>query len=451
MSLFSWRWQHQGLAWIGLRPTVSWAGLIDAADAGARRAANVLDEDVRSPFQTEETPPGDVGRLQPGEVLPSDAESRNCPGNVFQTVVLGPTPAVLDDMAARFKSNELQARFLHMVNDNVVSILDGPPGTGKTQALLPLLVAWAMWAPPGFTVVVTAGSNAALDNIMWRLIEGITTHGIELDVKRLVRFARGEQIKDPRVYPYTPDGVFQSRFFRPPDREDGKALLDIKRELVGDARIIFVTLEKAPQALGIKGAPKPCLVVQEESSQCTEGMSYVALLDGVASGARIVLAGDHRQLPPLSTARLPRRRGTGCRFIRGLRTTCQSTPVSSTLWLSISGHTPASCSCTTNSTTTGNWSARLIRHRGPHYETSQLNKCGNGQPTFLMTFSTQTTEASMRMWQQVGNRTEFTGSPYYTSTATKCRQRKEARPTCMKQVRWGSCSSGSLRNVLSRA
>ena len=160
-------------------------------------------------------------------------------------------------------------------------------------------------------MVVTAGSNAALDNIMWRLIEGITTLGIELDVKRLVRFARGEQIKDPRVYPYTPDGVFQSRFFRPPDREDGKALLDIKRELVGDARIIFVTLEKVPQALGIKGAPKPCLVVQEESSQCTEGMSYVALLDGVASGARIVLAGDHRQLPPVVNSEAAKKAGYG--------------------------------------------------------------------------------------------------------------------------------------------
>ena len=198
-----------------------------------------------------------------------------------------------------------------MVNRNVVSILDGPPGTGKTRTLLPLVAAWAMTAPPGFAVLVTAGSNAALDNIMWLLIEAIRSLDIKLDETRLVRFARGENIKDPRVFPFTPDGVFERKHLRPPQPDDGKAMADIKKELVSDARIIFATLEKVPEALGIKDAPKPCLVVQEESSQCTEGMSYVGLLDGVASGARIVLAGDHRQLAPVIKSESAKRAGYG--------------------------------------------------------------------------------------------------------------------------------------------
>ena len=94
-------------------------GLIDAADAGARFAAHILEEDVRSPFQTQETLPENVGQLQPQDQLPTDEERRNCPGNVFPLVVLGPEASALDEVAALFRSNELQTGFLHMVNDNV--------------------------------------------------------------------------------------------------------------------------------------------------------------------------------------------------------------------------------------------------------------------------------------------------------------------------------------------
>ena len=191
---------------------------IDAANAGARIASYVLQETVRSPFQTEVTPAEKIGKLEPDDTPPSEDERESCPGIVFQTVVLGPHTAALDEMAALFKVNALQREFLHMVNRNVVTILDGPPGTGKTSALLPLVTVWAREAPPGWTVLVTAGSNSALDNIMWRLIEAIRILGIDLDATRLVRFARGDAIKDTRVYPYTPDGVYESRFHRPPER-----------------------------------------------------------------------------------------------------------------------------------------------------------------------------------------------------------------------------------------
>ena len=52
-------------------------------------------------------------------------------------------------------------------------------------------------------------------------------------------------------------------------------------------------------------------MVQEESSQCTEGMSYVGFLNGVASGARLVLGGDHRQLAPVINSEYARKAGYG--------------------------------------------------------------------------------------------------------------------------------------------
>ena len=81
--------------------------------------------------------------------------------------------------------------------------------------------------------------------------------------------------------------------------------------MVTGARIIFATLEKVPEALDMKGAPRPCLVMQEESSQCTEGMSYVGFLGGVASGAHLVLAGDHRQLAPVVNSEEAKAAGYG--------------------------------------------------------------------------------------------------------------------------------------------
>ena len=72
---------------------------------------------------------------------------------------------------------------------------------------------------------------------------------------------------------------------------------------------MIATHDKVPQALDIKGAPRPCLMIQEEASQCMEGMPVVALQYAMRRGGRIVFAGDHRQLPPVILSEAARRAG----------------------------------------------------------------------------------------------------------------------------------------------
>ena len=170
-----------------------------------------------------------------------------------------------------------------------------------TVPLLLLVLVWAMKAPDGFAAVITAGSNSALGNITWRLQCAIAKMGLDFDPELIVRFARSTALKDKRVLPCTPDGVFEKKTGRPADsscKEDMACLAQLRRRLVQGGKIIIATLEKVPEAMNMPNALRPCLMVQEESSQCTEGLSIVAFLSGVGSGARLVLAGDHRQLPP---------------------------------------------------------------------------------------------------------------------------------------------------------
>ena len=61
-------------------------------------------------------------------------------------------------------------------------------------------------------------------------------------------------------------------------------------------------------------------MIQEESSQCTEGMSLVALRFAVEYGARMVLAGDHRQLPPVVKSQEAKRSGMALSMHRRIMT-----------------------------------------------------------------------------------------------------------------------------------
>ena len=207
---------------------------INVAKSAARSASFVLQEAVPHPYLTNQDSTPAIAELEPGDVIPTEEEHQKCPGGVLQLVVLNPSREAVEKAADAMHVNPLQRDFLHKANNNIVTILDGPPGTGKTSTLLALAAVWALSAAPGFAVVITGTGNAALDNITKRLHKAIDEGRIGL--LPLGRSLREEvSAEGPGVLPYTPEGIFEEktgRTFQPGNRQDMTDLAYYQRHAI---------------------------------------------------------------------------------------------------------------------------------------------------------------------------------------------------------------------------
>ena len=197
-----------------------------------------------------------------------------------------------------------------------IAVIHGPPGTGKTRTLVEL-IRQAVIA--GRKALVCAPSNLGVDNLFERLLARGTR---AVRIGHLARVLPGLQDKCLSVL------VSQHRdlkrvkklrieaadLFRRADkpsrtmsRAERYALRDEARDLQSEAR--DVESEVAEQILDeaevvcvtntgigseLLGARRFDLVVIDEACQCSEPSCWIPLL----RGDRLVLSGDHCQLPP---------------------------------------------------------------------------------------------------------------------------------------------------------
>lgn len=87
----------------------------------------------------------------------------------LQALLTGENPSFPEDdlpLIFPFGSNAGQREAVRRALTNTVSVLEGPPGTGKTQTLLNLI---ANWLIRGKTVAVAAPANAAANNVAEKL------------------------------------------------------------------------------------------------------------------------------------------------------------------------------------------------------------------------------------------------------------------------------------------
>jgi superfamily I DNA and/or RNA helicase len=198
-----------------------------------------------------------------------------------------------------------------------VAIIHGPPGTGKTTTVVELI---RQAAARGEKVLACAPSNLAVDNILEKLVAGgekairlghparvlkeLQEHTLDLlvDAHPDVAIAR-RLIKEANQLFDKAD-----RFTRAKPLPGAKAQMRAEaRELLADARriesqvadhlldtatVLCATLTGLdPQVLGDRVFD---LVVIDEAAQAIEPACWIPLL----RAGRVVLAGDHCQLPP---------------------------------------------------------------------------------------------------------------------------------------------------------
>ncbi len=209
-----------------------------------------------------------------------------------------------------------RAAVVFALSSEDVALIHGPPGTGKTRTVVEVIRGAVA---RGEKILACAPSNTAVDNLVERLAAAgvfvvrlghparvqasLVEHTLDLLVERHedVRRAR-KLVKEAWALLKRADRWTRAR----PAPGEKKELRSEARRLMADAR----RLEEAAAARILERAEVLCAttsvdaevlrgrrfdrVVIDEACQCTEPSAWIPIL----SGERVVLAGDHKQLPP---------------------------------------------------------------------------------------------------------------------------------------------------------
>ncbi|KAK1834909.1 RNA dependent RNA polymerase-domain-containing protein [Podospora conica] len=162
-----------------------------------------------------------------------------------------------------------------------VTCLWGPPGTGKTETIVSILVA-IRTHHPDVRLLVTAPTHNAVDNVMLRYLSSLPSDPPPLRVSTEVRKV------SPLLLRYTVDALVGGEDIH----SNRRAYANAKKQ-VSQATVVFSTCIGA--GLGLLRGQRFGAVVVDEASQLTEPAAVVPLVKGCE---KAVLVGDHVQLRP---------------------------------------------------------------------------------------------------------------------------------------------------------
>ncbi len=274
-----------------------------------------------------------------GEALEAVLETRNTRLAVLRDISLGLRRPEVKDLKPEHLDwfdpglNESQRRAVLRALEAVdVALVHGPPGTGKTTALVEII---RQAVAAGEAVFVTAPSNTACDNVLERLVEkGV--NALRLGHPARIAASLREHTLDFKLalHPLAADvtrlQAELTRLFKredryrgrrsPEDQDAGRRLRDEIAQGKADVRKlkaeIFDRVMRETEV--IVGTPTGIqdrairerdfdLVVIDEATQATEPMSWIPL----TRARRVVMAGDHFQLPPTVRSKEAEAKGLG--------------------------------------------------------------------------------------------------------------------------------------------
>ena len=238
-----------------------------------------------------------------------------------QTALVGPPPAL---------NAQQQAWFIDALNEPVLSLLHGPPGTGKTTALLAYVVEMVHRKK---RLLLTAPSNAAVDLLVagcakrgisavrmghpMRLSDEVQRFGLDMLVEADPEY---KQVRDLRkrakkawqiVDRFHRNFGSEQRSERAAARHDAKSLQKeafelerfIAERIIRQAHVVCATLSgSASEALATE---KFDCVIIDESGQAMLPAALIAM----RKSNRYILAGDPHQLPPVIKSDKARKMG----------------------------------------------------------------------------------------------------------------------------------------------
>jgi ATP-dependent RNA/DNA helicase IGHMBP2 len=252
------------------------------------------------------------------------------------TVLTGEKPPTFEkiDPIANPKLNSIQNEALNkIVVANDIAIVHGPPGTGKTTTLVQAIK--TLIKNEGKQIMVVAPSNTAVDLLSEKLAdEGLNVlrvgnparvserlMGLTLDSKMNQHSAMKEIKKlKKRAAEFKTMAHKYKRSFGKAEREQRKALFDeahrimkdvgnteqyIIDDLVAKAQVITATLVGANHYT-VRNI-KYHTVVIDEAGQAIEPACWIPLV----KAKKVILAGDHCQLPPTIKSNEAARKGLG--------------------------------------------------------------------------------------------------------------------------------------------
>jgi len=227
----------------------------------------------------------------------------------------------LDDSQKEAISFALQS------NDRPFALIHGPPGTGKTTTVVELIQQAVHYHQ--LKVLVAAPSNVAIDNVLERLVVPPPSKGSSKQHHKIkaVRLGHPARLK-PSILPYSLEAMVQNAdgteivadvrnelqaylklLANPKSKGSDKRIAyrelkslrqeirqreeKVVQDLMKSAQVILATTVGAANRI-LNHVESFDLVVIDEAAQALEASCWIPIL----KGKRVVLAGDHCQLPP---------------------------------------------------------------------------------------------------------------------------------------------------------